>query len=490
MSAPGSGKTTVAAERFGYQRYRLPDRRGVLGLTFNRAAAAELASRIRGRWGEGCLSFPHRVMTFDSLHVTILENLLAARAILWPSGHEALDVRDDYRGLTGYRYLRPPGNWRRVASMDNRLRVVSDGVRVQTPGNGIGNKAQHEAVLASGISSHEDVRAVLEAAVQDESLVDRIALWLRNNFRAIIIDEVYDSAYLDLVIPYMAAESGLSVTLIGDPWQALYGWRGATPHLVDRAVETTSGEFMRYELTTSFRFEGTQMPVLAKQLRAGQPAALPKLASTQVSVALARTWRGLWHAGDNVLPLAFRTIDNATDAALNLLLDLVTQANLGRPSFGREIAMTLLGLDREAVQVSQSDALGPIVRDLAAGRPVAELMDDLRNAIVTLGAPRRPRRLQETREAERRQHLNDLRSRLNEPSLIPGLTVYQAKGQEWPSVGVVLSSSQKSLLSSGLQALRDEDCVLYVALTRARSKCGILAADAMLDVHLAGDFES
>ncbi|WP_179872021.1 UvrD-helicase domain-containing protein [Microcella indica] len=46
VSAPGSGKTTVAAERFGFHRYQRGDDRGVLGLTFNRAAARELAQRV------------------------------------------------------------------------------------------------------------------------------------------------------------------------------------------------------------------------------------------------------------------------------------------------------------------------------------------------------------------------------------------------------------------------------------------------------------
>ncbi len=46
ISAPGSGKTTIAAERYGYQRYQAGDLRGVLGLIFNRSAAAELRRLI------------------------------------------------------------------------------------------------------------------------------------------------------------------------------------------------------------------------------------------------------------------------------------------------------------------------------------------------------------------------------------------------------------------------------------------------------------
>ena len=72
VSAPGSGKTTVAAERFGYQRHLAGDDRGVLGLSFNRAAVAELRARISARWGGGAIAAPHRVVTFDHLHVDLL----------------------------------------------------------------------------------------------------------------------------------------------------------------------------------------------------------------------------------------------------------------------------------------------------------------------------------------------------------------------------------------------------------------------------------
>lgn len=77
ISAPGSGKTTIAAERYGYLRYRADDLRGVLGLTFNRAAATELRERINRRWGANCIRPAHRVITFDHLHVDILNHLVS-----------------------------------------------------------------------------------------------------------------------------------------------------------------------------------------------------------------------------------------------------------------------------------------------------------------------------------------------------------------------------------------------------------------------------
>lgn len=470
VSAPGSGKTTIAAERFGFQRYLAADGRGVLGLSFNRAAIAELRSRIEARWGEDCISAPHRVITLDQLHVELLQRMLGAELIHWPGGLKVLEVRDDYRGINGFRFLRPPNNFLRIAGLDTQRNVVSKGRRVEQPTTGIGNVAAHNAILAAGIVSHDDVRNVLVHAMQVDELREFAASWLASNYRSIIIDEVYDAAQLDLNVAYLAAETGLDVTLIGDPWQALYKWRGATPADVQKLLDATTDKFIEYQQPQSFRFSGDQMPGLASSLRAGDPVALPTGTSDGVQVALARNWGPLWSAGDNILPLSFRTIENLTDAALNLLLDVVTRGRLGVASFGREVAIARLGLDRDRFLADQERTLQPVVESLRGGTAPADVLDELRTVIASFGVTR-PRRLAAVAEAERVAQMTRLAVRLGEETSIPGLTVFQAKGREWERVGVVLTRTQRALLNTGLHALDDENCVLYVALTRAKRVC-------------------
>ncbi|KQX08188.1 MULTISPECIES: UvrD-helicase domain-containing protein [unclassified Leifsonia] len=479
VSAPGSGKTTVAAERFGYQRHLVGDDRGVLGLSFNRAAVAELRARISARWGGGAIAPPHTVITFDHLHVELLHRLLDAGLVNWPNGLRELDVRDDYRGSAGFRFLAPPSNFLRVAALDGQRNVVSRGRRVEQPTTGIGNVAAHDALLSAGIVSHGDVRNILLFAMQVDELSEFATTWLAENYRALVVDEVYDAAFLDLKVAHLAAEAGLDVTLIGDPWQALYKWRGATPDEVQRLLAATTDRFVEYEQPQSFRFVGDQMPQLARALRNGEPVSLPRGTSEQVDVALARTWRPLWSAGDNILPLSFRTIENATDAALNLLLDVVTRGRLGVNSFGRESAIARLGLDRERFQAAQDRVLQPIVAGLRTGRAPTDALDGLRDAIRDFGVSR-PRRLGATAEIERIAQLERLAARLAKDSVVPGLTVYQAKGREWERVGVVLTRAQRALLTTGLHELEDEHCVVYVALTRAKRLC----------IRLDGDTES
>ncbi|MGV7829387.1 UvrD-helicase domain-containing protein [Mycobacterium kansasii] len=471
VSVPGSGKTTIAAERFGYLRYRRGDSRGVLGLSFTRAAAGVLARRIERRWGSQCVSFPHRVMTFDQLHVQILHVLLGNRIIQWPNELTQVEVVDDYRGFKGFRWL-PAGSYRRLATLSTDGIVVSRGQRMQAPGSGIGNVAQHNAVLESGVCSHEDVRSVLLAAFTAEHAAEFARDWLAATFREIIIDEVYDAAELDLIIARFGVSAGLGISLVGDPRQALYGWRGATPEKVASLLDEG---FFSYPQSHSFRFAGDQMPQLAADLRAGLPVTLPPIQSRDVDVALARQWRNLWLAGPNVLPLAFRSIGNATDAILNLLLDTVTWSRIERHSFGRAAALVHLGLDAAEVSEAQQSVMTPLLDHLVSGEDPVVVLDLLRSAAKDFGRRRKPTRLKESQEAARVEELSALRVRLLEEDLIPGLTVHQAKGGEWPRVGIYLTQTEAELLASGLEELEDDDCVLYVAITRAMTRCGRLS---------------
>ena len=74
-----------------------------------------------------------------------------------------------------------------------------------------------------------------------------------------------------------------------------------------------------------------------------------------------------------------------------------------------------------------------------------------------------------------RLQLAQLAIRLRQTNLIPGLTVFQAKGREWERVGVALSRNQIDALKSGLRELEEEHCIIYVAITRAKRFCGLLS---------------
>src|SRR4051794_12270890 len=85
-AAPGSGKTTVAANRFAVQRFHRHhggDPRGVVAVSFTRAATWELSTRVKRYWGPGAVGVPHRVVTLDSLISDLLHSLLRQSLVTW-----------------------------------------------------------------------------------------------------------------------------------------------------------------------------------------------------------------------------------------------------------------------------------------------------------------------------------------------------------------------------------------------------------------------
>lgn len=481
VSSPGSGKTTVACERFGYLRYSPQrDLRGVLGLSFTRSAAGELRSRVEGRWGSGACKYPNFIGTYDSLHVAIFRYLLRSGYVVWPAPLTQLEVVDDYSGYPGYRWL-SSGGWRRLGSLSSQGTVVSSSVRISQPRAGIGRKDQHEAVLRSGVISHEDVRSILERAFSAPRLVEVMKEFLARTVRAVVVDEVYDADGLDLTMAALAIEAGCCVTTVGDPWQALCEWRGATPRKVQTLLDAYPFEEIRQE--ESFRFKTPEMQQLASDLRSGQAVQLDPIASEQVDVALARNWASLWGAGTNILPLAFRSSPgNMTDAALCLLLDAATRASLGRAAYGLSAALVRLGLTLDDYRAKCQSLLDECLKALFEGQPAETVLTMLRLCVL-VATGKTTNRLQQANETVRLQELQALRLRLTSGSVVvPGLTVHQAKGREWPVVGVYLTAPQRALLHAGLTGTAEEECIVYVALTRAQERCGLLLAPGELPI--------
>jgi DNA helicase II / ATP-dependent DNA helicase PcrA len=146
-AGPGSGKTTIAAERYGVLRFDGKScGSGLLALSFARSARGELEDRVRRRWGSHALQWPHRVWTLDALHCAIVFHLLRTGAITWPGGHTELLVHDSWRGHVGSRLLNSGYRFCRVVALNGR-QVVSDTSTLVQNRYGYSRKEAYEARL-------------------------------------------------------------------------------------------------------------------------------------------------------------------------------------------------------------------------------------------------------------------------------------------------------------------------------------------------------
>jgi len=467
-AAPGAGKTTVAAERYGVLRFgsRRRSRRSVTAISFTRSATGELTRRVRSRWGSSALTWPHGVTTVDSLLCNILQHLLRRNVIRWPGDHTILTVLDDWRGHRGFRWL-TPGNYRRVVALDSSRKVISRGERVTVARPGIGSREYFHGHLAAGLCTHEEIRGLVAAAITDEAMRGVIVELLSSSVDHLVVDEVFDANGLDLALIALACDANIAVTLVGDPWQALYGFRGAEPELVPKLLKDWN--FHSLPLSQSFRFETPEMKDLATRLRDGLPVAI--IEGGDYQVVLAAKWDQLWQAPNHVLPLSFGRTSNKTDAAAIVLLDHLVYSTFNTRAIFLPEALVLLDLDQDTYRKDGPAVLGSVVETLSGNGVDApwRALAALRSAMKDLGAPRRPPSSSGDNEQKQLDRLALLATRLRSGrTLIPGMTIHQAKGREWDRVGVRLGTAEVSRLAAGLKQSVEPDRALYVALTRAR----------------------
>lgn len=110
-AGPGTGKTTVSAQRFGVYRFAAEHRhdpRAVVAVSFTRSATYNLRRRVQRLWGAAALAWPHRIVTLDTIMSDLLHDLLHHGFLewpdsqsLWPDGNVQLDVRDSWASCGG-----------------------------------------------------------------------------------------------------------------------------------------------------------------------------------------------------------------------------------------------------------------------------------------------------------------------------------------------------------------------------------------------------
>lgn len=475
VAHPGSGKTTVAAERFGHARFAVPrDRRRCLALSFTRSATWELRSRIAGRWGPKALRFPHAAMTLDAFLIEVLEGLLRTGHVSWPGGHVTLDVLDTWGGLDGAAYV-PENAFRAFTLLSRRGIVVPRSLRQpERSTTAMRRVGDLRGVLEQGICTHDDIRTVLIGVLNDEGLVVVMGDQIARRSRAMVVDEIFDGNPVDIGCLRAAANAGVSVTVVGDPWQAVYQFRGADPW--ESRERLLAAGYVEKEIPGSFRFQPA-MAELAALLRDGSGVVLVQGVAEDCDIVLATWWDLLWGV-QGVLPTSVGQVRNQWDAALTVVLDVLVRGHCGHSAVFVEEAYRILrseGADRPALLDAAVAWLSLADPDNGPGELMASLRNDLHEAGVTAQL-RTPMAGKRDRYEGRILQLVAMRESRD---LVTGTTVHQAKGGEWNRVGLSLTERQLLMLSRGLDRTSEEDRILYVALTRARSAVRVVRPFSM-----------
>jgi len=465
-AGPGTGKTTVSAHRFAVQRY-LPavrgDDRAVTAVSFTRSATWNLRRRVQRIWGPSAVVWPHRIVTLDTIMYDLLHDLLGCGLLRWPNGHTTLEVHDSWTSFSSTFWSRTTYALKVTAGV---IEIISGYTRkpsARVPATVIVPR------LAACTCTHADVRDVLEQALADPRCLDRVSSRLASTTRALIVDEVFDANDLDIAVIELAINAGVAVTLVGDPWQALYVFRGARPEAVPKLLHRTSAHIL--PLTHSFRWRDKDQRELAGRLRDGAAVTLPVDehggAAFDVDVVLGLFWKPLWEIGEHVLPLAFHGFKGGIEeAAATLLLNHTTRNIFSEDATYLREALTALAIeDPDVPRQLEPDLEGVLELLPTPGKPgLRAAYDRLVKVMGTVS----PRGMRPAHPAHTRRLAAVAKRVLYPGRPVPGLTTHQAKGREWDIVGVRLTPSERAALAGGLTVHEDSHRMLYVACTRAR----------------------
>lgn len=331
IAAAGSGKTTVMAARVvwlvGTGQVR-PDQ--VLGLTFTRKAAGELADRVSAALGKAGVVNPDEpgdggeqvMMTYDAFAARLVRDhglrvgqepdvrMLSGAARFRMASRVVAEAPGPFPLLSR---LRPDTLTERVLGLDEQMQqhlVDAKQIRdwhcryIKTLQDAPTNRGQPyksvaEAITAAGerlellelvdryrhakqvagVVEFADQMAVAARLAQNVPEVGRV---LRQQFQVVLLDEYQDTSsaqalLLSALFGGDAGEEGRGhpVTAVGDPFQAIYGWRGAAPSNILQFAQDfcrkDGSEATKYLLTVNRRSDAAILSAansLAEPLRA------------------------------------------------------------------------------------------------------------------------------------------------------------------------------------------------------------------------------
>lgn len=481
IAGAGSGKTRVLTRRIAWQSATgAIDPRKVLAVTFTRRAAGELRRRTRALG----LRDDVAAGTFHSIALAMLRDHWA------DAGRKPPDLLD--RRMAFLAKHNPKLDRATIADIDAeigwaRARLVTPeaypdaaAVAGRRPGRGVGTVARvyaayDEAKRKRRLVDFDDLLALCHATMTQN---DRFAAAQRWRHRHLLVDEFQDVNPLQFALLQSWLGPDSTLVVVGDPNQAIYGWNGAEPELLERIGDHLPGTAV-LRLRTNFRSTPEILGAAARVLGVDpQPAARPPgeeptirvLDGHDEAIAIARSVRGAHKPG---APWRHQAILARTNAQLPAVRAALEHSGIPTRSRGdgallrRPEVMELL--DTWDASMRLSDALSEAAHDPPDR---AEGLSEERQMMLRAFLDVARGHL----ELERRATVADFVASLRSDDRVGGVhdgvelaTFHAAKGLEWPIVHLIgVEDGYVPIAHArGAAARAEERRLLYVAATRA-----------------------
>jgi superfamily I DNA/RNA helicase len=260
-ACPGAGKTRAILARVARIAPTLPARHGLAILSFTNSAIEEFIARCHTHGLYNSLRHPGFVGTFDAF---------LRQFFFVPGGLEDGIVRpvvvDSWETLGISIRLQGANAYRGDGVELDRFNAENDQIdpaSIRHPGlrahvqrnqaayqNAAGRRRR--ALRQRGYFSAADVRVDVIRRLERAQWSTALGRTLSARFREVIVDEAQDCNPLDCQIIGWLREHGVTVTVVADPDQAIYGFRHGDPINL-RAIADTYDAQNRLPLTGNFR---------------------------------------------------------------------------------------------------------------------------------------------------------------------------------------------------------------------------------------------
>ena len=245
VAGPGSGKTRVLTRRIARLVANGVDPGQIMAITFTRRAAGQMRQRLSALLNGGLGAM--QVGTFHRLALSLLRELVPA------STGMVLDEVEARRLLEGA--LADAGLSGSVATASRAISLAK--AAAQEPDEIAEEWRPHydayqEALHASGACDYDDILLDLLRLLEADAAVRE---QVRARFPYLLIDEFQDLNAAQYRLVLQLAGEGAGLMAIGDPDQAIYSFRGASPtyfaHLRDNFSDTRL-----FHLGANYRSQG------------------------------------------------------------------------------------------------------------------------------------------------------------------------------------------------------------------------------------------
>ncbi|MBW2085067.1 MAG: UvrD-helicase domain-containing protein [Deltaproteobacteria bacterium] len=255
LAGPGTGKTLVLTRRAAWLvRENLARPEEVLGVTFTRQATGEMSSRLA--W---CLPFNSRikkmpVMTFHALGARILSEF-SGRQFEVLSEEAILDLAREVARGSDY----SPAELLRIISLAKQnLGRPGD---LENPELAQLYQRYEQALASAGGYDFDDLIAKTVALLEENPAIAKAC---QDRHRHVLVDEYQDVNLAQYRLTrLLVRDSSPSLTVIGDPDQAIYGFRGADAAYFKRFNEDFPGARV-IRLTQNYRSTDTILKASAQ----------------------------------------------------------------------------------------------------------------------------------------------------------------------------------------------------------------------------------